>query len=546
MHPARRGSNLISVFERASGAAYSRRNVSGPDLEAPPIDWQLFILDRDQSDSTAFPPFIDTCSTRLLTKALVLAQDRDRFSREPAYHYLLKKEFEEYDCRLRSLNDRGDGSPEGELTDGILDQLAKFERAKIAERTRRGKLRKAREGKITATMKPPYGFRYNATRDDLDVYEPEMAVVERIFRWAADGLGTVAIERRLYDDGVSTPMGSRLWSRATLRRLIMNDIHKPHSYEEVKELVPAEVVGQLDATKKYGIRWWNRSNQTTRQISEPDQENPGGRRYRKRSTSVARDREEWIAVPVEHAGYPSRSLVETARSMMYAYRPTERNSLTRGWELRGMMRCQCGAKMSTHTTNNGKRAYYYYRCNKGGYVRGACREKMVRAEMVEEAVWGFVSGLLTDPERIRAGMESLIEDELSTGARDPLKEAKTWDGKLDECSRLRREYQKQQAAGLMTIEELREMLEELEETRKLAQAELDALSARHERVENLNRDRGALLEQMSQMVPEALEALTPEERNELYRRLRLEGTPAEDGYAVRGAICIYEPLPCSR
>ena len=69
---------------------------------------------------------------------VVLAQDRDRFSREPAYTYLLRREFEEHGCALRSLNDRGDGSPEGELTDGILDQLAKFERAKIAERARRG------------------------------------------------------------------------------------------------------------------------------------------------------------------------------------------------------------------------------------------------------------------------------------------------------------------------------------------------------------------------------------------------------------------------
>src|SRR5215216_5109946 len=28
--------------------------------------------------------------------SVVLAQDRDRFAREPAYHYLLRKEFEEY------------------------------------------------------------------------------------------------------------------------------------------------------------------------------------------------------------------------------------------------------------------------------------------------------------------------------------------------------------------------------------------------------------------------------------------------------------------
>src|SRR5919107_5729061 len=64
---------------------------------------------------------------------VVLAQDRDRFAREPAYHYLLRREFEEHGTKIRALNDRGDDSPEGELTDGILDQLAKYERAKISE-----------------------------------------------------------------------------------------------------------------------------------------------------------------------------------------------------------------------------------------------------------------------------------------------------------------------------------------------------------------------------------------------------------------------------
>jgi DNA invertase Pin-like site-specific DNA recombinase len=82
--------------------------------------------------------------------SVVLAQDRDRFAREPAYHYLLRREFEEHGTKIRALNDRGDDSQEGDLTDGILDQLAKYERAKMAERSRRGKLRKAREGKVIA------------------------------------------------------------------------------------------------------------------------------------------------------------------------------------------------------------------------------------------------------------------------------------------------------------------------------------------------------------------------------------------------------------
>jgi site-specific DNA recombinase len=45
--------------------------------------------------------------------SVVLAQDRDRFVREPAYHYLLREEFGEYGTELRALNNRSDDSPEG-------------------------------------------------------------------------------------------------------------------------------------------------------------------------------------------------------------------------------------------------------------------------------------------------------------------------------------------------------------------------------------------------------------------------------------------------
>src|ERR671933_24604 len=99
--------------------------------------------------------------------SVVLAQDRDRFAREPAYQYLLREEFKGHQTKLCSLNDRGDDSPEGELTDGILDQLAKYERAKIAERTRRGMLQKARQGKVIKSRKANFGFRFNETGDGL-------------------------------------------------------------------------------------------------------------------------------------------------------------------------------------------------------------------------------------------------------------------------------------------------------------------------------------------------------------------------------------------
>jgi site-specific DNA recombinase len=115
--------------------------------------------------------------------SVVLAQARDRLAREPAYLYLLREELAEHGTRIKSLNDRGDDSPEGQLTDGILDQLAKFERAKTAERSRRGKKQKARLGKILSS-KAAYGFAWNDPRDGYVIHPEQMAVMRRIFYMA--------------------------------------------------------------------------------------------------------------------------------------------------------------------------------------------------------------------------------------------------------------------------------------------------------------------------------------------------------------------------
>jgi site-specific DNA recombinase len=168
----------VEVLEEVTDAGYS-----GASLQRPGMD-QVRDLVREGVVS------------------VVLAQDRDRFAREPAYVYLLREEFAEHGCKLRSLNDRGDDSPEGELTDGILDQLAKFERAKMTERTRRGKQRKAREGRIT-TVRAAFGFDYNATRDGYVINPDQMEVVRRIFYMAGVEKTTIYRSNRTSNAGAS-------------------------------------------------------------------------------------------------------------------------------------------------------------------------------------------------------------------------------------------------------------------------------------------------------------------------------------------------------
>jgi site-specific DNA recombinase len=497
------------------------------------------VVDPGQSGASLERPGMDRVRDLVAAGgvAVVLAQDRDRFSREPAYTYLLRREFEEHGCKLQSLNDRGDGSPEGELTDGILDQLAKYERAKIAERSRRGKLRKAREGRAVAPI-AKYGYRFNETRDALLVHDPEMAVVEKIFRMAAEGRGVTRIQSVLHNEGIPSPRGRPVWDRRVLRKIISSDDYRPLSYEEISELVASEVAARLDKSKAYGVQWYNRDKAVTRTVSEPD--GSGGRCYRKRKTLARRPREEWLAIPVPASDRLPRELVDLARATMDANQGSERKRLAREWELRGVMRCSCGTKLKTKTMMpEGRGPYHYYICMRRFELRGmcTCTQKAIRAVDAEEAIWEFISRLLKDPERIRLGMERLIDEERETASRgDPHSTAKAWADKTAECARLRTAYQDQQAAGLMTLEELGSKLSELDAMRRHAERALSALQDHQERVEQLEEDRDALIKEMAETAPDALDSLAGEERNKVYRMLRLEVTPTVEGYSITGAL----------
>lgn len=294
------------------------------------------------------------------------------------------------------MNDCGDDSPEGQLTDGILDQLAKFERAKTAERSRRGKLRKAREGKVLASRILTYGFRYNAARDGYEVEPRAMAVVRRIFEMVgAQGESIYGVCRALESEGIASPTGKMVWAQPTVKDILRDDAYRPLDHGQLQLLVDernlkADVLARLDREKRYGIWWFNRAHRTNTRVSV---ETPTGREYKTRSKTVKRPRSEWIAVPVPDS-------------------------------------------------------------------------------------------------------------------------------------------------GMSADEELDEDLARIEEGRAVAQWELEALRDRRHLLENLKRDRDVLLEFYVKATPEALDALLPEERNRVYKLLKLRVTLSDDRMPqVSGVFC---------
>ena len=482
------------------------------------------VMDPGQSGASLERPGMDRVRDLVAagSVSVVLAQDRDRFAREPAYHYLLRREFEEHGCKLKALNDRGDDSPEGILTDGILDQLAKYERVKTAERTRRGKLRKVQEGKLLAGSVPNFGFKFNATRDGYEVDEEAMQIVRRIFYMVGvEGRTLYNVGSVLRQEGVPTPNGKKLWSQTFVRKIVNNDIYKPHTYEEIEGLLASEVTAMLDPGKKYGLWWFNKYRITSKQMAENA---PDGRHYRKKTKTVRKPESEWIAVPVPNSSVP-REWVDAARAAIRNNRKASSNG-DRYWELSGGITwCGlCGARMRTNVVKgHSGRKHFYYRCWKRMKFGGdACPlPANYQAHRVESAVWGFVSSLLKNPEQLRADLDRMIELERQDLRGNPDGEAKAWLEKLSEVDRKRSGFQDMAAEGLITLDELKVKLAGLEELRETARWELDALSCRREKIEELERDKEAFLESYLGMVPEALDSLTPEEHHYVYKILRL-------------------------
>src|SRR5512140_2149153 len=91
----------------------------------------------------------------------LLCHAPDRLARRYAYQVLLLEEFARAGVKVVFAKEPERGaSPEDELLRQFQGMIAEYERAQIAERTRRGKLHRARAGAVSVMARAPYGYRY--------------------------------------------------------------------------------------------------------------------------------------------------------------------------------------------------------------------------------------------------------------------------------------------------------------------------------------------------------------------------------------------------
>jgi DNA repair ATPase RecN len=140
----------------------------------------------------------------------------------------------------------------------------------------------------------------------------------------------------------------------------------------------------------------------------------------------------------------------------------------------------------------------------------------------------------------------MIEVERDSLRGDPNKQTKLWADKLAEVERKRARYQEMAADDLITFEELRFRLSELDSTRAAAERELETLRNHEERVAELEKNRDALLSSLISVAPEGLDALTPEERRQIYKMLKLRVAVYPDSSLEVSGAFSEAPNVCKR
>ena len=370
------------------------------------IDEELEFVDEGYSGATLVRPALE----RLRDIAASGCVDRlyvhspDRLARKYAYQVVLVDELRRCGVEIEFLN-RGVGdSPEDSLLLQVQGMVAEYERAKILERSRRGKLHAARRGSVAVLGGAPYGYRYVSAGQGYEeaCYEivlEEAKVVRQIFEWAGNaGYSIATICKLLKRNEILTRTGKSWWDRTTVWGMLKNP-----AYKGTAAFGKTRVGDRRPALRpQRGAVEQPRRAYSTYQVSSED----------------------WIYIPVP--GIIGEDLFEAVQEQLAENRKRSRER-ARGARhlLQGLLVCaKCGyayyGKPVSRAAAKGKtKKYVYYRCvGTDSYRFGGqrvCSNRQVRSDMLEEAVWVDVCSLLKDPRRIEQEWERRLVDKPDTG-----------------------------------------------------------------------------------------------------------------------------------
>ena len=391
--------SLVALYARVSSEKQAQSNT---------IDSQIVALrERIKLDEFVCPnelEFIDDgySGTTLIRPALEKLRDiaaagsirkiyvhsPDRLARRYAYQALLIDEFQKENVEVIFLNRSLDETPESTLLFQMQGMIAEYERAKIMERNRRGKIHAAKRGSVNVLGTAPYGYRYinkhkTGGESLWEIDENEAITIRQIFIWVGkDKLSIGEVCRRLNETGENTRKRTTKWGRSTIWCILKNPAYKGF----------AAFGKTCTGPMRLRVRPQKRSCDQPRRAYSV--------------YSVAR--ENWISIPVP--ALISEELFEVVQEQLDENRKLMRKR-ERGikYLLQGLLVCGCCKYAYYGKPVKNKREgkndnYAYYRCTgTDAYRFGGekiCLNKQIRTNTIEIAVWEEIKNLIENPLRL--------------------------------------------------------------------------------------------------------------------------------------------------
>src|SRR5215207_1585054 len=426
-------------------------------LHVPP---QWVFEDEGYSGATLVRPALERLRDLVaqVPVEVVLCYAPDRLARRYAYQALLVEELARAGTEVCFLNGPAGDRPEDALLVQFQGMIAEYEKAQIIERTRRGKAHRAKAGSVNVLSGAPYGYRYVRKSDHAEaryeLVEPQATVVRELFgRYTQDGTSIADLARWLTGRQIPTRTGKARWDRSTVWGMLRNPAY----------------AGRAAFAKTQRTDQQPRLTRRARLAGQTISRNP---------VTCDRPHEQWvqIAVPAivsdETFQLAARRLADNRR---FAARNTKVPSL-----LQGLAACaSCGYAYYRTSARTSTRRLYYYRClgsDDYRYPGGRrCANLPVRADYLDQVIWGHVTALLADPTLIRAELDRRLAElhaanpARATKARLQREATRT----TTAISRLVEAYQEQ----LLSLEELRARTPALRAKEQTLRAQLDALDA---------------------------------------------------------------------
>lgn len=368
-------------------AALSERS----HLDGTPVPPERQFVDDGYSGATLIRPDLERLRDLVNVGAIdrIYVHSPDRLARNYAYQVLLLDEWPR--CRSLFYESALGQSPEDDLLLQVQGIVAEYERAKIMERSRRGKKHAAQSGSLNVMSGAPFGYQYVSARERegqarFERIAEQANVVQQIFSWIGrDRCSLAEVCRRLRAVGTPTATGKPIWSREAVWQVLQNPAYMGRAAYGKTHMMPRGKKSQLRAARGHPAQ--------LRRSNAPKPAEP----------------KEWVsnAVPA----IVDKALFRAAHAQLEENRSRARQGRRRpGYLLQGLTCCaKCGYAYYGKTlrqlgAGRQMRDFLYYRCSgSDGYRFGGeriCNNAQVQGNILETAVWSEVSKLLINPQTV--------------------------------------------------------------------------------------------------------------------------------------------------